>query len=204
MASRLYRKYSSPRVEWRRAAPELDELLHEGAFELAASGASEEAERLLETRSAPDSVPEQIRLSYVSAGGSGTLTVSSGSTVVAQINMIGNYTSANFSAIADSNGKVEPGDAKHSAKHKTDCGNDFERIAHPKSPNRVIGHLLPLKSASLGPACFKPRWSSSMLNAQRCRFPCPSSLPPSAKRIKNGIDSIKLLERVSFIDVSHL
>jgi hypothetical protein len=25
-----------------------------------------------------------------------------------------------------------PGDAKHSTKRKTDCSNDFERIAHPK------------------------------------------------------------------------
>jgi hypothetical protein len=46
-------------------------------------------------------------LSYVSATGSGTLFVSSGGAVVAQIDMIGSYTSANFSAKADSNGKVE-------------------------------------------------------------------------------------------------
>jgi hypothetical protein len=38
---------------------------------------------------------------------SGTLFVSSGGTVVPQINIIGAYTSANFSAQADSNGHVE-------------------------------------------------------------------------------------------------
>jgi autotransporter passenger strand-loop-strand repeat protein len=50
-----------------------------------------------------------ISLSYVSAAShtSGTLFVSSGGAVVAEINMIGAYTSANFSALADSNSKVE-------------------------------------------------------------------------------------------------
>jgi hypothetical protein len=49
-----------------------------------------------------------IHMSYTaSAGGSGTLFVSSGGTPVAAINMIGTYTSANFSAKADSNGNVE-------------------------------------------------------------------------------------------------
>jgi autotransporter passenger strand-loop-strand repeat protein len=51
----------------------------------------------------------QIHLSYVSAPShtSGTLLVSSGGAVVAQINMIGAYTSANFSAASDNNGKVK-------------------------------------------------------------------------------------------------
>ena len=49
----------------------------------------------------------QIHLSYTSASGSGTLSVVSGATLVAQINMIGSYTSANFSAKADGNGNVE-------------------------------------------------------------------------------------------------
>jgi hypothetical protein len=49
----------------------------------------------------------QIHLSYTSAAGSGTLSVVSGATLVAQINLLGSYTSANFSAKADSNGKVE-------------------------------------------------------------------------------------------------
>jgi hypothetical protein len=51
----------------------------------------------------------QIDLSYTSSTGSGTLSVVSGPTLtpVAQINMIGTYTSANFSARADSNGNVE-------------------------------------------------------------------------------------------------
>jgi autotransporter passenger strand-loop-strand repeat protein len=49
-----------------------------------------------------------IHLSYsASSGGSGTLIVTSNSTPVAQINMIGAYTSANFSAKADGNGNVE-------------------------------------------------------------------------------------------------
>jgi hypothetical protein len=50
-----------------------------------------------------------ISLSYVSAAShtSGTLFVSSGGAVVAAINMVGAYTSANFSALADSNGKVK-------------------------------------------------------------------------------------------------
>lgn len=39
----------------------------------------------------------QIHLSYTSAAGSGTLSVVSGAPLVAQINMIGSYTSANFS-----------------------------------------------------------------------------------------------------------
>jgi hypothetical protein len=43
----------------------------------------------------------------VSSGGSGTLFVSSGGTPVAQINMIGTYTSTNFSARDDGNGHVE-------------------------------------------------------------------------------------------------
>jgi hypothetical protein len=49
----------------------------------------------------------QFHLSYTSAAGSGTLSVMGGVTLVAQINMIGSYTSANFSAKADSNGNVE-------------------------------------------------------------------------------------------------
>jgi hypothetical protein len=55
------------------------------------------------------SAPGQIHLSYSSAAShtSGTLFVSSGGAVVAQINMIGNYTSANFSTRADSDGSVE-------------------------------------------------------------------------------------------------
>jgi hypothetical protein len=44
---------------------------------------------------------------YAPAAGSGTLFVSSGGAVVAQITMIGNYTSKNFSIAADSNGNVE-------------------------------------------------------------------------------------------------
>jgi hypothetical protein len=53
------------------------------------------------------SAPNTISLSYLPAAGSGTLFVSSGGAVVAQINMIGSYTSANFSIKADSNGNVE-------------------------------------------------------------------------------------------------
>jgi fibronectin-binding autotransporter adhesin len=49
----------------------------------------------------------QIHLSYTSAAGSGTLSVVSGATVVARIKMSGSYTSANFSAKADSDGNVE-------------------------------------------------------------------------------------------------
>jgi hypothetical protein len=48
-----------------------------------------------------------IHLHYAPRAGSGTLTVSSGSTPVAQINIIGTYTSANFSAGADSQGNVK-------------------------------------------------------------------------------------------------
>jgi hypothetical protein len=49
----------------------------------------------------------RIHLSYTSAAGSGALPVVSGAAVVARINMIGSYTSANFSAKAGSNGNVE-------------------------------------------------------------------------------------------------
>jgi hypothetical protein len=51
----------------------------------------------------------QIHLSYVSAAShiSVTLFVTSGGTQVAAINLVGAYTSANFSAKADSNGNVE-------------------------------------------------------------------------------------------------
>ena len=51
----------------------------------------------------------QIHLSYVSAAShtSGTLRVTSGGTQVAAINLVGAYTSANFSAKADGNGNVE-------------------------------------------------------------------------------------------------
>src|SRR6185437_2516304 len=55
------------------------------------------------------SAANTISLSYVSAPShtSGTLFVSSGGAVVAAINMVGAYSSANFSALADSNGKVK-------------------------------------------------------------------------------------------------
>jgi hypothetical protein len=53
------------------------------------------------------SAADTISLSYVPAAGSGTLFVSSGGAVVAKINMLGSYTSANFSIQADSNGKVQ-------------------------------------------------------------------------------------------------
>jgi hypothetical protein len=49
----------------------------------------------------------QIHLSYTSASGSGTPFVSSGATLVAQVNMICSHTSANFSARADGSGRVE-------------------------------------------------------------------------------------------------
>ena len=49
----------------------------------------------------------QIHFSYTSMAGSGTLSVISGATLVAAIDMIGTYTSANFSARDDGNGNVE-------------------------------------------------------------------------------------------------
>jgi hypothetical protein len=54
----------------------------------------------------------QIHLSYTSAAGSGTLSVVSGATLSggtpgAQINLVGTYTLANFSAKDDGNGNVE-------------------------------------------------------------------------------------------------
>jgi hypothetical protein len=49
----------------------------------------------------------QIHLSYTPVAGSRTLSVVSGATLVAQTNMIGSYTSANFSAKADNDGKVQ-------------------------------------------------------------------------------------------------
>jgi hypothetical protein len=54
-------------------------------------------------------VSGQIHLSYGSAAShtSGTLFVTSGGTQVAAINIVGAYTSANFSAKADSAGNVE-------------------------------------------------------------------------------------------------
>jgi hypothetical protein len=51
-------------------------------------------------------VSGSIHLHYSAGAGSGTLTVSSGTTEVAQINIVGTYTSANFSAGADSQGNV--------------------------------------------------------------------------------------------------
>jgi hypothetical protein len=48
-----------------------------------------------------------IHLHYSAGAGSGTLTVSSGTTEVAAINIIGTYTSANFSAGSDGQGNVK-------------------------------------------------------------------------------------------------
>jgi hypothetical protein len=53
------------------------------------------------------SAPNTISLSYLPSSGSGTLQVSSGSAVVASIEMIGTYTSKNFSTKADGQGNVE-------------------------------------------------------------------------------------------------
>ena len=53
------------------------------------------------------SAPNTISLSYLPASGSGTLRVSSGGAVVASIEMIGAYTSKNFSIKADGQGNVE-------------------------------------------------------------------------------------------------
>jgi hypothetical protein len=55
------------------------------------------------------SPPNTISLNYISAAShaSGTLSVSNGGAVVVAINMIGAYTSANFSARADGSGNVE-------------------------------------------------------------------------------------------------
>ena len=69
----------------------------------------------------------QIHLSYGSAAShtSGTLFVSSGGTLVAEINIIGAYTSANFSAKADGGGHVEitdPGGAQSAAAPKPSRG----------------------------------------------------------------------------------
>jgi len=52
------------------------------------------------------SVANTISFSYAPAAGSGTLTVSSGGHVVASIDMIGSYTSANFSITSGVSGSV--------------------------------------------------------------------------------------------------
>jgi hypothetical protein len=52
------------------------------------------------------SAAHTISFSYTSSGGSGTLTVSSGGAVVASIDMIGAYTSANFTAASGVSGTV--------------------------------------------------------------------------------------------------
>jgi hypothetical protein len=52
-------------------------------------------------------VSGSIHLHYSAGAGSGTRTFSSDTTEVAQINIIGTYTSANFSAGADSQGNVK-------------------------------------------------------------------------------------------------
>ena len=74
-----------------------------------------------------------ISFSYAPAAGSGTLTVSSGGAVVASIDMIGSYTSANFNitsgvsgtvAIVDptvvNGGSVEPGPVQTFPRHGLD------------------------------------------------------------------------------------
>jgi hypothetical protein len=72
-------------------------------------------------------VSGQIHLSYTSAAGSGTLSVVSGATLVAQISMIGNYTSANFSAKADGDGKVQIVDPAVVNGGSVALGNAFRR-----------------------------------------------------------------------------
>ena len=53
------------------------------------------------------SAPGQITSSYVSSGGSGTLTVSSGGQLMASIEMIGTYTSASFHITSGISGTVK-------------------------------------------------------------------------------------------------
>jgi hypothetical protein len=83
------------------------------------------------------SAPNTISLSYASATGSGTLRVSSSGAVVASIELIGTYTSKNFSAKADGQGHVEivdptvpnggsvaPAQRHRPAGHRLRCADD--------------------------------------------------------------------------------
>lgn len=56
-------------------------------------------------------------MSYSGNATSGVLTVTSGATVVAEINMVGNYTTSSFKLGADSNGHVEIADPQNSASN---------------------------------------------------------------------------------------
>ena len=78
-------------------------------------------------------------LSYTSAAGSGTLSVMGGVTLVAQIKMIGSYTSANFSAKADSNGNVEIVDPTVPNGGSVAPGPD---ASLPAARHRSAGHRL--------------------------------------------------------------
>ena len=65
------------------------------------------------------SAAHAISFSYVSAGGSGTLTVSSGGAVVASIEFIGNYSSGNF--------HVTAGQRRHRQDHRSGGGQRRQR-----------------------------------------------------------------------------
>ena len=63
-----------------------------------------------------------VHRSYSGNTTSGVLTVTSGTTTVAKINMIGNYTTANFNLSADSSGHVQITDPPHSASNTASSG----------------------------------------------------------------------------------
>ena len=86
------------------------------------------------------SAANTISLSYVSAAShtSGTLFVSSGGAVVAAINMVGAYTSANFSARADGHGNVRSSIRQSpTAAASTRAGRHL-----PAARHRSAGHRL--------------------------------------------------------------
>lgn len=85
------------------------------------------------------SVANTISFSYAPAAGSGTLTVSSGGQVVASIDMIGSYTSANFSITAGVGGTVAIVDP--SVVNGRQC-RDRAGKALPAARPRPAGHPL--------------------------------------------------------------
>jgi hypothetical protein len=80
-----------------------------------------------------------ISFSYTPAAGSGTLTVSSGGRVVASIDMIGTYTSANFSITSGVSGDSR--DRRPDGRQWRQCGTRA-RPGLPEARPRLAGHRL--------------------------------------------------------------
>ena len=116
------------------------------------------------------SVANTISFSYAPAAGSGMLTVSSGGQVVASIDMIGSYTSANFSVTSGVSGTVAIVDRRRQWRQCRDRpGRDVPRTASTcRTSPSARRRCSPMRRTAPTPATRSRCATAAMPRASRC------------------------------------